>query len=152
MSMSLNFAGVGDGGFDAIPAGFYVVAVTGYDEVETSESAKKLGPGVPGINWEFTVQEGEYQGRKLWTNTYFHQSTLPMLKGLLKASGLFTDEQLNGQINFEPDMLMRARLGVKVRVRNYNNEDRNDIQRFLTEDEALEKASGATSGAASFLP
>jgi hypothetical protein len=139
MSFVLDMSDV-QGGFDALPAGRYHVAVTDWDNAEVQNEGK-LPAGTPGINWEFTVQEGEYEGRKLWTNHWIHPKTLGFLKAMLKnlskdGEPLYSEEDLESD-NFEldADEVVGAEAIAVVTVRAYQGEDRNNIKRFtqLTE-------------------
>lgn len=128
--LTVDFTDVQGGDFDAIPSGKYHIAITDYSTTET-KNAGKLPVGTPGINWEFTVQEGPFENRKLWTNHWIHPNTLGFLKGMLKASGKFSDEELEGQLpKGWYDRAVGAELVAKVGTREYNGNDVNDIKGF----------------------
>src|SRR5689334_16274549 len=65
--------------FQPVPAGAYLVTITGVEEKTGKES------GLPYINWELTVADGEFSGRKLWLMTSLAPKALFGLQNLLKA-------------------------------------------------------------------
>jgi len=139
--MRINLTDVDDRNFEALPAGRYVLKVTDYEMRETKGDGK-LGKGVPMINWEFTVlNDDQYKGRKLWMNTVIHETTLFSLKGLLRATGAFTEEDLRGEIDFEPDEVVGAEVIGVVSQREYNGDKVNDVKRVKPlSDEDKEEA------------
>jgi hypothetical protein len=154
--MRLNLTDVEVRDFEAIPGGKYVVKITDYENKETRGGPEaKLPAGTPMINYEFTVQsdvkgDEQYANRKLWTNIILHQKVLFNLKGLLQAIG-WTDEQLSGDIDFEPEELVGAELIVGVSKREYPKDSgdfTNDIKRFVS----LDAADNSTGGGGSLLP
>jgi hypothetical protein len=135
--MTVDFTGVeAMGGFVAIPAGWYLCAVTDYSDTETKNPGK-LPQGTPGTNWEFTVQNGDHENRKLWTNHWHHPKTFGFMKGFLVSLDNFTDEELEGQFRLRDRQRAVGQLVlVKVAVRKYNGDDVNDIKAFKNHNEA----------------
>jgi len=144
---SVDFTDVKGGDFDAIPAGVYNVAVTDWSKVETKNEGK-IPAGTPGVNWEFTIQDGDYENRKLWTNHWIHPNTLGFLKGFLEKSGRYTEEELGGAFDLDPDKVVGAELQAVVIVKKYQGDDKNEIKKFRKAGES----GVATSGSASMLP
>lgn len=145
--MRINLTDVDDRSFEALPAGRYILKVTDYELRETKGEGK-LGKGVPMINWEFTVQsdvkgDETYKNRKLWMNTVIHETTLFSLKALLRASGAYTDADLQGELDFEPDEVLGSDVVGVVAQREYNGDKVNDVRRVkaLSDDEKEEAAS-----------
>jgi len=69
MSTVLNLSTADDSGFDPFKAGIQEVMVTKIDDVFIKEDTEgKYPPGTPGYNFEFTVQGGKFEGRKVWNN------------------------------------------------------------------------------------
>lgn len=100
------------------------------------------------INWEFTVisdvnGDTKYAKRKLWMNTVLHETTMFNIKGLLRAVGLFTDEELEGELDFEPEDVLNIEILAVVAQRPYNGDMTNDIKRVraLSSDDREEAAS-----------
>jgi hypothetical protein len=131
MGLRIDLSGSKATSYDVLPAGTYVCKVTDYEMKQTA-NAGKLPAGTPGIRWEFTIQDGEHAGRKVWTNTWLHENTFGFLKSLMAASGRFTDEQLDGEIDFEPEALLGAdvRVVVKVKPANDQYEASNDVKGY----------------------
>lgn len=147
--LKVNFSDVQTSNFDPLPAGTYVCNVTNYEMREAGEQAKN--PGSPYINWEFTVIKGEFDNRKLWSNTSLLPQALFSLKGLMEASGRYSREQLDGDLEFDPDDLVSATVKVVVRQREYppgSGDMTNDVKGFRKFDDA-DASSGS---AASLLP
>lgn len=137
--MRVNLTDVEDRSFEAIPAGRYVVKFTGFEMRETKDNPEnKLPAGTPMINWETTVlrsTKGDetHKDRHLWFNTIIHERVLFNLKGLLKACG-WTDEQLAGEIDFEPDEIIGHEVIAVVSRREYppgSDDFTNDVRRVL---------------------
>lgn len=135
-AFNLDFTDVQGGDFDALPAGNYLVAVTDWDNTETKNAGTGKNPlpvGTPGINWEFTVQDGEFENRKVWTNHWLHPNALGFLKSFLAASGIYSEEELGGQLDFDPDKVVGAQVVAKVSKREYPKDSGsyvNDIKGF----------------------
>jgi hypothetical protein len=149
--MRLNLADVEDRSFEALPAGRYRLKIADYEMREVKQDGK-LPKGTPMINWEFNVvcnaKDGDdkYANRKLWMNSIIHERTLFNLKGLLRATGRFTDEDLEGELDFEPeDVLGYEVIGV-VAQREYNGDMVNDVKRVVALSE------GETEETRSLLP
>jgi hypothetical protein len=138
---SIDFSDVTGGDFDALPAGAYNVAVTDWSKTETKKEGK-IPEGTPGINWEFTVQDGDFENRKLWTNHWIHPKTLGFLKTFLVKSGAYTEEDVEGQLDIDPDRVLGSELVAVVTVRKYKGDDRNDIKKFKKAGEGTDAPAG----------
>jgi hypothetical protein len=141
-------------GRDPLPAGKYHVAITDVDVRESGPNAKHPGSEYWAI--EFTVQEGDYQNRKVWTNATMLAHALYTIKGILEAIGV---ETIGNQIDVEPDDLINKELVVRVVKKGASTitksdgttqdvDERNEIKGFYKVDGAK---SGAVSGG-SLLP
>jgi hypothetical protein len=136
--LRINLTDVDDRSFEALPAGRYIVKVTGFEMREVRNDGK-VPKGTPMINWEFTVQsdragDTKYQSRKVWMNTVLHERSLFNLKGLLRATGAFDDEQLAGELEFEPEDVVGAEVIAVVAQREYpagSGEMTNDVRRIV---------------------
>jgi len=130
-SLQVNLADV-DSGFEPIPAGSYPCKVTDIELTKTSAQAKN--PDVPMIKFELTVQGGDYDGRKVFTNAVLLPQTMFNLKGIMEASERFTEEELNAsQLNVQDIMekLEGADVGAKVIIKPYQGEDVNNVKRVI---------------------
>lgn len=70
--------------FDPLPGGKYLCKITDY-EVRYSTSEKNNGKPYWAIT--LTVQDGKYEGRKVWSNVMLFNGALYSLAQLLKAIG-----------------------------------------------------------------
>jgi hypothetical protein len=132
MSHVVELSGTESVNFDPIPGGTYVVCLTDYEWKITSENAKF--PGEDYVNAEFTVQEGEHEGRKLWSNVSLLPHALFTLKGIVAAHGEDPDDP---NLNVD-EFFKRIDNGaggnvlavVKIKPASDEYEARNEIKRF----------------------
>lgn len=115
---TLDFTGVKAAtGPQPVPSGWYKVEVTNYEDQEMQNDGKKLKAGTKGTSWEFTIAEGEYENRKFWTNHWHAASSLPFMKALFRASGAFTDDELEGSLSLDDRGSVEGQeLWVKVKL------------------------------------
>jgi hypothetical protein len=83
MTTPLNLSTADDSGYEPFPGGLQEVMVTGIKDIAIKEDTEgKYPPGTPGYSFEFTVQGGEYEGRKVWNNYWLPSqewiNTLPV--------------------------------------------------------------------------
>lgn len=71
--------------FDPLPTGKYNVCITEYSKEKSGPQAKH--PGKPYWHLTLTVQDGTYEGRKVWTNVMLFNGALYSLSQLLKVMG-----------------------------------------------------------------
>lgn len=74
---------------EALPAGAYLVAIT---DTSLAESKSQKNNGKPYMNVEFTIQDGEHEGKKLFTNAMLFDGALYTVIGMMKAVGLDVNE------------------------------------------------------------
>lgn len=153
MAFKLNLADVKVNDFEALPPGWYNVRVTGVEEKVSGDNAKH--PGSTYLNIEYTVQDGEFEDRKVWGNASLLPHALFTIKGLLAAIGGF---DVDGELEFDEDDLIGKACMVKLTKREYpqgSGEYTNDIKSFKPEGAVKAGATGSASsgGAAnSMLP
>jgi hypothetical protein len=107
---------------DPVPNGQYLVAVTDCEQTECGEESKN--PGKPYYKVEFTVQEGPYEGRKIWTNAMLFSGALYTIVNMLKAVGIDVDKdsgffQVEGFDDCtvpDPDWWIARQMVVKTKV------------------------------------
>jgi len=151
--MRIDLTGVEDRSFEALPAGRYKVKLTDYEMRETKGAeGAKLPKGTPMINWEFTVVsdtkgDEQYKNRKLWSNSIIHPTTMFNLKRLLKASGLYSEEDLQGDLDFDPEEIVgnSEEMVAVVSQRTYNGDQVNDVKRLIGMHEIKEEESSKAS-------
>jgi hypothetical protein len=149
MAEAVDLSGVG-GDFEPFPAGIYHVMLTGYEERETGENTKH--PENEYFNVEFTVQSGEYEGRKLWTNMMLPPYQPFVLKQLVAAAGRDVNEPVVPEDFLEEmDGKLECNARVKVKKATKEYDARNEIAGFKPFDpEKLSSGSGGKSS--SFAP
>jgi hypothetical protein len=69
-----------------LPAGRFHLKITDMDIKFTSDKAKNAGK--PFINFEFTIQDGQYAGKKDWTNAMCFEPALYTISQILKSLGM----------------------------------------------------------------
>lgn len=74
---------------EPLPAGKYHLVFTDMSIERTKATAKNANK--PYINFEFTVQDGKYAGRKCWTNAMCFEPALYTISQILKALGMPID-------------------------------------------------------------
>lgn len=117
-TMKFDFSDV-QGDFTAIPAGTYETSLF-------SCKQKNSQAGNPMLEWAFTVEAGEYEGRRVFTNTPLLPQTMWRLKNMLRG---FEDVgELEGEIEFEPEDLIGQVVLCKVTQRTTpDGTVRNDV-------------------------
>lgn len=90
--------------FDPIPSGQYYCRITDIDLRECGPESKN--PGKPYWAVEFTVQDGEYENRKLWTNAMLFEGALYTVAQMMKAAG-FEANMKKGIINDAEDFISK---------------------------------------------
>jgi hypothetical protein len=119
-------------GYDPVPRGWYTCVISDWEASEVKKENGKFPQGTPGTNWELTIDEGEYENRKLWINHWHHSKSLPFLKGFLEATGKFEADELSGRvdINDARDRALGARIQARAVVRPAKGEydARNDVK------------------------
>jgi len=130
MSIKINLKDVNLSNYEPLPVGTYDAKITGGEMRETSGNGK-LPAGTPMINWEFTLQDADkLTGRKIWTNTVIHETTLFTLKQLLISTGQFTEDDMDGELDFEISDIIGSDVAIVVAQREYNGNVVNDIKKI----------------------
>jgi hypothetical protein len=88
--LKVNLSGVEKKDFTPVPTAKYLLRVTDGEVREAGENAKH--PGSEYVNWELTIQEGEFEGRRFWTNTSFVPDALFRVVQLLEGADCYTDD------------------------------------------------------------
>jgi hypothetical protein len=70
--------------FEPLPTGKYNCKIT---DVEMRYSQSEKNPGKPMYGFEFTVQDGQYTDRKIWTNACLWDGALYTIASIMKALG-----------------------------------------------------------------
>jgi len=133
---------------EPLPSGRYLVAVTDCDLDECGPNSDNAGK--PMFKLEVTVQDGDYEGRKAWTNVMLFEKALYSISQMLKACGIDIREvgdkaefQVEG---YEPNMIpgpeywmgkqfiIRTKLMPKRKDKNTGKEydERTEIKGFMS--------------------
>lgn len=146
-----NFGEVEAQSFEALPKGTYDAVIYEYEEdtvrdLEDGEEPGKDGapknPGADMLKWTFKITEDGFENRRAWMNTVLAGNGLGMLKGLIIASGLYSEEEVNDpDFDFDPDELLgenvRLRLGVSTNPRT--KEKNNSVKAVLPANSSGDK-------------
>ncbi len=96
--------------FEPVPSGKYNAKVTEITLEECGENSKN--PGKPYWNIEFTIQDGQYTDRKVWSNCMLFSPALYTFSQLMKALGYNVEE---GDFEVpDPDELISRDVSLKV--------------------------------------
>jgi hypothetical protein len=121
---------------EVLPVGAYPVVVTNAEVQEGKE--------YPYIAWEFTIEEGPAEGRKLWNNTSTSPKALWKLKETLLALG-GDPAKLAAEVVFDPAEYVGARA---VAIVNQEQRKDSDEMRNVVSKLHPAKAGTAASGTA----
>jgi len=105
--------------FEPLPESAYHVAITGCKSGVGRESGK------PYLNWEFTVQDGDYTGRKLWLITSLAPKANFRLKQLLESVGASIP---SAEIDVDPSEYIGRELTLTVIHQVYSSPEGDKIQ------------------------
>jgi len=149
--MKIDFSDVASG-FEAIPSGHYLVRITDGELRTAGDEAKN--PGSEYVFWTCTVQTGEFEGRKVFTNTSLLPNALFGLKGLLAATGKWSKAELDSEaFEFDIEPVIGEQVIAVVTVRQYQGEDQNSIRKFRpATPEAMEALSSGAVADAGLMP
>lgn len=136
MGIKVDFTGVETREFEPLPIARYPVSVTAAPVQQGGES------GADYVAWEFTVQGGEYDGRKGWLNTSLLPQSLWATKRVLLALGV-PEEEVEGEIE-DMEAFLEALIGregiMVVGHRKWQGETRQDVRRILPSEGEGESA------------
>jgi uncharacterized protein YgfB (UPF0149 family) len=113
---------------EPIPAGTYDATFTDFDKKPNSDGSGDH------FAMQFTVTDDEYAGRKVYRNYSLKTDSLPYFKQFMSRLGAPEDalEDEAAEIEDILNDLKGADCRVKVRVRTYQGEARNDVQSVLS--------------------
>lgn len=110
--VKVNLAGISVGEYDALPKSLYNCRVTSFiDKVSKT--------GKPMVEWQFTVQDGDMKGRKIWLNNTLTKESLWAYKRTLLAVG-YTEEQLEGDVEIEAEDVIDQECVIRTDQEMYN--------------------------------
>lgn len=112
--------------FEAVPAATYEVTLSKWEYVE------ETGDHGAYVKLEFTIDDGEYEGRKLWRNLSAKPDALIYMKKALVALGA-EEEDISGEFDTDdvfPDLIGNS-CAVVVTVKDYEGEPQNEVKRIV---------------------
>lgn len=121
----IDLTDVAEGGFDVLPKGTYNVVV---DEAEAKLSSKQNKM----ISLTLLIEDGDFEGRKLFTHVVFSPNSMGGAKRTINRLGV--TELLQGPFvpNQEAaDLFIGKRARAIVDIRQYEGEDRNNVKNLL---------------------
>lgn len=149
--LRVDFSGVEVKNFDPLPVGSYKCKITDGSVEDSKDGPSDKNPTGQYINFEFTVQEGPFADRKTWRNAPIGGTGVGILKAILAATGKFTDEALDGPLNFsiQNDLIGSDVLCVQGKHKEWTADDpRTECKRV----KAVNATASASNGAGSLLP
>lgn len=113
---------------EPIPAGTYDATFTDFEKKPNSDGSGDH------FSMQFTVTDDEYAGRKVYRNYSLKTDSLPYFKQFMSRLGAGEDalEDEAAEIEDILNDLKGADCRVKVRLRTYQGEARNDVQSVLS--------------------
>src|ERR1035437_10407307 len=115
----LNFGGVTTNDFEVLPIGTYNAFI--FDiKLKTSQA----GDGY--YNWEFTVSDDDYKGRKIFMVTSLKPEALWKLKKTLQD---LTGETLDGEFEFEAAEFIGCEVAITIKHRTWEGKTQMDVVR-----------------------
>lgn len=144
---------------ELLPKGEYHVKITDVELRECGENSKN--PGKPYWGMEFTIQDGKYEDRKVWTNCMLFEGALYTLSQLVKALGYnITDgssfEVPDGEDLIGRDVVAVVKVTPKRKVGDNEYDARNDVAGIKAWSEGMTlkaaDATGTKKRAGSLLP
>ena len=100
--LRIDFSGVEVKNFDPLPVGGYPCKITDGEVRDSKDGPSDKNPSGQYISFEFTVQPPhELADRKTWRNAPIAGDGVGILKSILAATGKFTDEALDGPLDFK---------------------------------------------------
>ena len=117
-----------------VPGGWYRAMITKYETqwqsgdpiVTGNKPGAKLPKNTRGTQWIFTiVDDDEYEGRTFRSVYWHHASTGSFWKVLYKATGLFTEEQLNSRMNMlaHRDEILNSEVKMRLIVKGKDSDE-----------------------------
>lgn len=138
------------GGFEPVPRNWYNCRISDWEISEVKKEGGKFPAGTPGTRWELTIDDGEFEGRKLWINHWHHAKSVPFLKAFLQATGKFSEDELNGKLHPDDfreraiDSTIQARAVIKPGTGGYD--DTNEVKSVKAAGADVSSSSSSSSG------
>ena len=140
--MKIDFGNVEVREFEPLPTGRYLAKCSAADYNEASSRS-----GEPAVAWQYTVDGGEYDGRKAFLNTSLQPQSLWSTQRILTALGM-TKEEVDAlewdtenpeQIQSDLNELLDASCVIVIGHEKFEGTKRQRVRRVLSA-EGVEKA------------
>lgn len=133
----INMADVGDFKFITYPAGDYNVVIATC-EYTKSESANK-----PMWKLSLEIEDGKFQGKKIPSFLSLSEGALPGTKAALKVlNPELANSSWKPQKVAEEGLLLGCRARIKLQIRPYQGQKRNNVRQWLPPTAANEFING----------
>lgn len=147
MCPAINFANVEAKTFEPLPRARYLAKVSA---LEYNPESKRSGE--PALAWEFTVNGGEFNGRKGFLNTSLQPQSLWNTMRILMALGYAEADVKAREWDFEDPETIDEITGrdcvIVIRHEKYEGEDKQRVSRVLS----TEKLDGVVNADAKAAP
>lgn len=125
-SLLINLEEVQEQSRDIVPKGTYDVTI------DTCEYKLSQSSGKPMWNFQLTITDGEYAGRKLFTILSFSEKALPGTKGVLaRIKPDLISSSFNPKAIAESGELVGLSARVKTKIEMYNGEEKTSVASWL---------------------
>lgn len=133
----VNFSNVSD--LKPMPPGDYEASLVEFSDVHPSKEGK------PTIRLTFTIQDDQYQGRKVWSNMSLVNEALVFTKRSLVRMGA-DPEVLNDPDGFEIEEILAGLVGTPVTLSIVINEYPKGSGNFNNQVKEIKSAAGTLFG------
>ncbi len=147
MARTLNFSGVEDRNFDAIPNGVYEALI---HDIEEKEVKSGENTGAPMWAVQFAINGGQYDNRRVFRNYTLVEQSMWAIKQFLVALGV-DPEALQGEVELDTEELIGLPCRVVLRQREYQGQMNNDVKQ-VQKSKGEANVSASTGGSNSDLP
>lgn len=130
--IKIGIGNVKEGG-STVPAGTYHCFVTDC-ELKYGQTSNE-----PYIKFEFRIDGGDYDGRKIFTNASLSEKALPITKSTLRALGYDVDQE---ELDFDPDSANGRECIVATKLEKYEGEDQTRVKKVHSMDSGVEITNG----------
>ena len=126
-SYVVDLSGVDDyGEFEVMPRGTYNCQIASLD-YDLSQSS-----GQPMWTTQLEVEDGEYQGRKLFTHISFSEKALPRTKmTIARIAPQLLEGPFSPETVADEGTLLGVRCRAQVKIERYENKPRNKVSNIL---------------------
>lgn len=130
-NFTVDFGSVADAVREVIPKGDYNVVIASLD-FQMSQSSNK-----PMWAIQLEIEDGQFAGRKIYTNLSFSEKALSMTKGVIKIlKPELLDSPLNPKKIADSGDLLGLKAKVKTKLELYEGEKQTRVARWMPSPQA----------------